>query len=98
MCRRSLTATLRVCEQVGAVLFTLLAKTATIDVPALDNEGQQTKERKEEPAFWHSLVHGYDDKGKGWWKKFGMVFMHDAVFSRLTDEEVCLGETSPERL
>lgn len=91
--------------QVGAVLFTLLAKTATIDMPVLDDEGNpilnekgKVKETKEEQAFWHSLVHGYDDKGKGWWKKFGMVFMHDGVFGRLTDKEVSLSPLGTSKL
>ena len=44
----------------------------------------------EEPAFGHELVRGfYDEKGKGWWKKYGMVSMHDSLMDRLTNSEVC---------
>jgi len=70
------------------VLTKLLMDTATVEVPDCDDQGHKTG-TKTEPAFWHGLVNGYDDKGKGWWKKFGMVTMHDELLRRLSDEEVC---------
>ena len=76
--------------QIGVVLFAQLAKTAKVEVPVLDEEGNPTGKTQDEQAFWHALIHGYDDKGKGWWKKYGMVFMHDDVLRRLTDKEVCV--------
>lgn len=73
--------------QVGVVLFALFAKTATVETPVLNEKGEPTGNSEVTQAFWHSLVHGYDDRGKGWWKKFGTVFMHDTVLRRLTDDE-----------
>jgi len=70
------------------VLTKLLMQTAKIDVPERDAEGNTTGVTTEQAAFWHGLVNGYDDKGKGWWKKFGMVTMHDHLVSRLSDDEV----------
>ena len=62
--------------------------TAKIDVPQRDAEGNVTGS-VEEPAIFHQLVSGhYDPKGKGWWKRFGMVSMHDEVMARLTSSEV----------
>ncbi|DBB17271.1 TPA: hypothetical protein ACH3X3_014319 [Trebouxia sp. C0006] len=74
--------------KVGVVLTKLLIDTATIDVPDCNNKGHKTDTRSEQPAFWHGLVNGYDDKGKGWWKKFGMVTMHEELLRRLSDKEV----------
>lgn len=74
--------------QVGVALTKLLLDTATIDVPLRDANGKLTGKEIEEPAFVHGLVNGYDDKGKGWWKKFGMVTMHNELQQRLTDKEV----------
>ena len=74
--------------QVGAVLTKLLMDTAQIDVAQRDAWGRKTGPAVGQPAFWHGLVNGYDDKGKGWWKKFGMVTMHDDLLHRLTDQEV----------
>jgi len=74
--------------QVGVVLTKLLMDTATIEVHECDNKGHKTGAKTEQPAFWHGLVTGYDEKGKGWWKKFGMVTMHDELLRRLSDEEV----------
>ncbi len=71
------------------VLTKLLIDTATIEVPDYNKKGHKTGTKTEQPAFWHGLVNGYDDKGKGWWKKFGMVTMHDELLRRLSDEEVC---------
>lgn len=82
---RTFSATL----QVGVVLTKLLMDTATIEVADCDVKGDPTGTKTEQPAFWHGLVNGYDEKGKGWWKKFGMVTMHEDLLRRLTDEEVC---------
>lgn len=71
------------------VLTKLLIDTATVDVPDCGDKGRKTGTKTEQPAFWHGLVNGYDDKGKGWWKKFGMVTMHEELLRRLSDEEVC---------
>lgn len=74
--------------KVGVVLTKLLMDTATVEVPDCDDQGHKTGTKTEQPAFWHGLVNGYDEKGKGWWKKFGMVTMHDELLRRLSDEEV----------
>ena len=66
----------------------LLMDTATIDVPQHDAKGNVIGS-KEEPAIFYELMSGfYDSHGKGWWKRFGMVSMHDEVISRLTNSEV----------
>lgn len=70
------------------MLTNLLLQTAKIEVDELDKHGRLTGNIVEEPAFAHSLVNTYDEKGKGWWKKFGMVTMHDALIHKLSDEEV----------
>ena len=73
--------------QIGAVLCKLLMVPAKLDVVRADADGNQIT--VEEPAFQHELVRGfYDEKGKGWWKKYGMVSMHDSLMDRLTNSEV----------
>ena len=66
----------------------LLMDSAKLDVVKTDADGNQFT--VDEPAFEHELIRGfYDDKGKGWWKKYGMVSMHDGLMERLTNSEVC---------
>lgn len=76
------------CAQVGVVLTSLLVDTATVDVDERDKDGKLTGRVVQAPAFSHALKNAYDDKGKGWWKKFGMITMHDSLMSKLSDQEV----------
>ena len=69
----------------------LLIQSATVDVDERDEGGKLTGRTIQEPAFSHGITNTYDDKGKGWWKKFGMVTMHPAVMTKLSDTEVSLG-------
>ena len=68
----------------------LLIQSATVDVDVKDKDGKLTGQTIQEPAFSHGITNGYDEKGKGWWKKFGMVTMHPAVLNKLSDTEVSL--------
>lgn len=71
-------------------LTKLLIQSATVDVDERDKGGKLTGRTFQEPAFSHGITNTYDEKGKGYWKKFGMVTMHPAVMTKLSDTEVSL--------
>ena len=66
----------------------MLLDSAKVMVDEKDEFGNLTGQQVEEPALVHTLMNTYDDKGKGWWKKFGMIIMHDEVLRQLSDQEV----------
>ena len=53
----------------------------------------------EQPAFEHAILRGLDKHGhagdkktsKGWWKRYGVVTMHDAVVARLRNNNFEVG-------
>ena len=57
----------------------------------------------EMPAFEHAILRGLDKHGhagdkktsKGWWKRYGVVSMHDAVLARLRNNNFEVGFLSP---
>ena len=73
----------------GVVLTKLLLDNATIQVDEKDDNGVPTGKSLRQLAFSHKIENTYDDKGKAWWKKYGMVTMNDALIHKLSEEEVC---------
>ena len=53
----------------------------------------------EQPAFEHAILRGLDKHGhagdkkssKGWWKRYGVVSMHEAVLARLRNNNFEVG-------